>query len=345
MRRLGCLFGVLFLLTLVGAISVVGLIASWLGLLDARPGGGAGPFGQGLIVLLIVLVVVGLLRLARGLRNVAGPLDELVGAARRIERGDLTARVARPARGPGELRDLAIAFNTMAERLEIDEQQRRTLLADVSHELRTPLAVVRGYLEAIQDGVHPADPVHVQAIIDETDVLARLIEDLRTVSLAEAGTLPLYPEPTDLGLVAAEVASAHQATAAAAGIALTVEADEVPTLDLDPVRMREVVGNLLANAIRHTTSGGSIRITVGAEPDGGARLAVADSGSGIEADVLPRIFERFWKAPGSRGSGLGLAIVRNLVERHGGSAEATSEPGIGTVVTLRFPGAHAAPDA
>lgn len=344
MRRLGCLFGVLFLLTLFGAISVVGVIASWLGLFDSQPGGG-GPFGQGLVVVLILVIVVGLVRLARGLRGVAAPIDELVGAARRIEGGDLSVRVERPARGPREVRDLGHAFNTMVERLEIDEQQRRTLLADVSHELRTPLAVVRGNLEAIQDGIHPADPAHIQAIIDETDVLARLIEDLRTVSLAEAGTLTLYTEPTDLGLVAADVASAHDATARVAGITLTVEADQVPTLELDPVRMREVVGNLLANAIRHTPSGGSIRVSVSPEPDGGARLAVSDSGSGIEPDVLPHIFERFWKSPGSPGSGLGLAIVRNLVERHGGTTEATSEPGVGTIVSLRFPGTRATLDA
>ena len=336
MRRLGCFFGLLFVLIVVGAISVLGLIASWLGIF--QPGPGTGTSGQGLILVLVLLVAIGLLRLARGFRSVAGPIDELVAAARRIEGGDLTVRVTRTGRGPRELRSLATAFNTMADRLEVDEQQRRTLLADVSHELRTPLAVVRGNLEAIQDGVHPADPAHLQAIIDETEVLARLIEDLRTVALAEAGTLPLYRDATDLGLVATDAAAAHQASAEAGGIELSVETVAVPPLDLDPVRIREVVGNLLANAIRHTAPGGRIRLTVHPEADGGARLVVSDTGSGIEPDVLPHIFDRFWKAPGSRGSGLGLAIVRNLVERHGGTVSASSEPGVGTEIAVRLPG-------
>jgi len=344
MRRMGCLFGVLFLLTLFGAASVVGIVASALGLIGQQPGGGAGPIGQGVLVILVVVVVIGLLRLGRGLRGLAVPLDDLVDAARRIESGDLAVRIPQRSRGRGELRALVAAFNTMAERLEIDERQRRTLLADISHELRTPLAVVRGNLEAIQDGVHPADPAHLQAILDETNVMARLVDDLRTVALAEAGTLPLYPEPTDLGLLASDVVAAHAAAARGAGVDLVVEAGDVPSLELDPVRMREVVTNLLANALRYTPAGGTVRIAVTGDIDGGALLTVTDTGSGVDPAVLPHIFDRFWKSPDSRGSGLGLAIVRNLVERHGGSVDALSRPGAGTTISIRLPGSGAAPD-
>ncbi len=341
MRRLGCLFGVFFLLVLVGVASSIGLVASWLGLLGAQPGSGPGPVAQGLVVILVVAVVFGVWRLGRGLRGLAGPIDDLVSAARRIEQGDLDARVAQPGTRSGELRDLVTAFNTMAERLQVDERQRRSLLADVSHELRTPLAIVRGNLEAMQDGVHPTDPAHLQSVIDETAVLARLIDDLRTVALAEAGTLALHVEPTDLSILAQETADAHRHSATTAGVTLRVAAGDTPLLDVDPVRIREVVSNLVANAIRYTPSGGSVSIEVASEGPG-ARLVVSDTGAGIDPALLPQIFDRFWKTPGSPGSGLGLAIVRNLVERHGGSVEAASALGSGTSMSVHLPGPAAA---
>ncbi len=337
MRRIGCVFGIVFLLVLVGAASLVGLVATWLGLIAPQPGGGPGPLAIGLVVLLVVVVVMGLTRLGTGLRGLAAPIADLVDAARGIEAGDLTVRVVERPRVPGDLRRLTAAFNTMAERLEIDEAQRRTLLADVSHELRTPLSVVRGNLEAIQDGVHPPDAAHLQAIIDETEVLARLVDDLRTVALAEAGTLPLHREPTDIGVLATDVVAAHRAAADAAGIGLEVATEDAPIVEVDPVRVREVLGNLLANALRYTPAGGIVRVSVAPAADGGVALDVEDTGTGVAPEVLPHIFDRFWKSPDSRGSGLGLAIVRNLVERHGGSVTAESESGRGTTIAIRLP--------
>jgi signal transduction histidine kinase len=238
----------------------------------------------------------------------------------------------------------------MASRLAADERQRRTLLADVSHELRTPLAVIQGNLEALVDGVHPADPAHIEAILDETAVLSRLVDDLRTVALSEGGTLPLHREPTDLALLAADVASSFAAAADGAGVALAVDsADDLPLLDVDPLRIREVLANLVANALRYTPRGGSIRISAAGEdrralPAGGGfvRVAVTDTGPGIAPDVLPHVFDRFWKSADSRGSGLGLAIARNLVDAHGGQIGAESDSG-GTTVWLRLPAGDAEP--
>ena len=195
-------------------------------------------------------------------RATASTLDELVAAARRVEGGDYGVRVEVPRRGPRPLRELVHGFNTMVERLEADERQRRSLLADVSHELRTPLSVVQGHLEAIADGVYPADEAHLATILDETRVMARLVDDLRTVALSETGSLPLHREPTDLGVVIGEVVASFGGAAASAGVELLADVDErVPLLDIDPVRIREVIANLVANALRYTPAAGSIRIT------------------------------------------------------------------------------------
>jgi signal transduction histidine kinase len=273
-------------------------------------------------------------------RRTAGTLDELVEAARRVESGDYAARVQQPRRGPPPLRQLVGGFNTMAERLERDERQRRSLLADVSHELRTPLAVVQGNLEALLDGVYPADEAHLSAILEESRVLTRLVEDLRTLTLSEAGSLPLHREPTDVAVLAAEVAASFRPAAEAAGVSLTASVDEgVPLLDVDPVRTREVLTNLVANALRYTPRGGLVTLSGALEkgPKGGVRLAVTDTGPGMPPDVLAHAFERFWKSPDSRGSGLGLAIARNLVEAHGGEIGADSRPGEGTTLWFTLP--------
>jgi two-component system sensor histidine kinase BaeS len=235
--------------------------------------------------------------------------------------------------------ELADGFNTRAERLENDERQRRSLLADVSHELRTPLAVLQGNLEALIDGVHPADEEHLGALLDETRVVSRLVDDLRTLALSEAGSLALHPEPTDLGVIVTEVAGSFRPTAEAAGVNLAVEADEtLPLLEVDPVRTREVLSNLVANALRHTPSGGEIRLAATTESNGSwVRVRVIDTGSGIAPEDLPHVFDRFWKSPESRGSGLGLPIARNLVEAQGGHIGVDSSPGHGTTVWFRLP--------
>lgn len=320
---------------MISSVLVVGTtLLGALGLGGVRPG-----LLQLAAVIVLAVALVVIVAAGRVFTSTAGTLDALVAAARRVESGDLGARVDVPERGPRPVRDLVRGFNTMAARLELDERQRQSLLADVGHELRTPLAVIRGNLEALVDGVHPPDAAHLEALLDETAVLSRLVDDLRTVTLSEAGTLPLHREPTDADVLVGEAVASFRAAAESAGITLDLEApDDLPVLDVDPVRIREVLANLLANALRYTPSGGRVVVTAGVTgTDDAARrleVAVSDTGPGIAPDVLPRIFERFWKSPESRGSGLGLAIARNLVVAHGGTIEATSEPGAGT--TLRF---------
>jgi signal transduction histidine kinase len=227
----------------------------------------------------------------------------------------------------------------MTTRLQVNEEQRRHLLADVAHELRTPLAVVRGNLEAMLDGVYPRDDTHLVPILEETAHMTRLLDDLRTLSLAEAGTLRLHREPTDLTALIADVAAAFSARATAAGIALLAPAASLPDLDVDSLRVREVLENLIANALRYTPNGGSIRIDAAPTPTAGTvAISVADTGTGIAPDQLPHIFERFTKSADSGGSGLGLAIARRLVEAHGGEIQAESTPGRGTTIRFTLPG-------
>ena len=302
----------------------------------------AGPFGHVARLLGIGVVILGLLAIAgsgRAFRRVAFSLDELTEAADRVEHGDYTTRVTVPPTGPRPMRDLVRSFNEMVTRLEADEAQRRRLLADVSHELRTPLTVVQGNIEAMLDGVHAADEAHLTAILEETRVLGRLVDDLRTVALSESGTLPLHREPTDLAVVATDAVGAFRSAAEAAGIALQIKiAEEIPLLEVDPVRIREVISNLVANALRHTPSGGSISVDALVDEVGPAVVVtVRDTGTGIDPELLPHVFDRFAKAPGSRGSGLGLAIARGLVEAHGGSIEVASKPGRGSTFRFRIP--------
>jgi signal transduction histidine kinase len=328
MGGFGCLFGLLFLFVFVGLlIAVTSVVVT------------AGPLGDvarvlGLVVLIIAVFSV--VSAGRRFRSSAATLDDLLEATERVEAGDYAARVEVPNRAPRPVRDLVGGFNAMARRLEASEAQRRTLLADVSHELRTPLAVVQGNVEAILDGVHPADAEHLGTILEETRVLGRLVDDVRTLALSDAGRLPLHLEPTDLDVLVSEAAAAFEPTASAAGLTLTVDVpDDLPILDVDPVRIREVVANLVANALRHTPSGGSVTVAGALAQDGRAvEVAVRDTGSGIDGTLLPHVFDRFAKSADSRGSGLGLAIARGLVEAHGGTISVESPPGGGA--TFRF---------
>ena len=321
----GCLFGLVFLVVAGSLVAASAFVLSRLGPL---PG------------LVVAAVVLGLLvGLGRTLRRSGATLDELVEATRRVEAGDYTVRVAAPQRGLRSVRELVSGFDTMAARLEADERQRRALLADVSHELRTPLAVIAGNLEAILDGIYPADAAHLDPILDQTRVMSRLIDDLRTVTLSEAGTLALHREPTALDVLIAEVVRSFAAGAAGQGVTLTDDTtDDLPIVDVDPVRIREVLANLVANALRHTPAGGRVAIAGSVAP--GARtvtILVRDTGPGIEPDILPHVFERFVKGETSRGSGLGLAIARGLVEAHGGRIAVSSAPGAGTTFTVDLP--------
>ncbi len=321
--RAAAAFGVVLLLGGAACAATLWLLGAL-----GQPGAGMAtplvPLILGLLVLMAVL---------RGLRILALPLRNLIEAAGRVEAGDLSATV--PVRGPRELRSLARAFNAMLERLRSDEAQRRRLLADVTHELRTPIAVIQGNLEAMLDGVYPPDEAHLGPVLEETRVLSRLIDDLRTLSLAESGVLELHREPTDLGVLAGEVVVTFRGQAEVAGVTLRAEVPgETPLVEVDPLRIREVLANLTANALRHTPAGGEVRIAAAVEPSGRrVSMSVTDTGHGIPPEDLPRIFDRFYKAADSTGSGLGLTIARNLVTAHGGEIRAESTPA-GT--SLRF---------
>jgi len=269
-------------------------------------------------------------------RRVGRPLRRVMEAADRVAAGDYAARV--DERGSPSIRSLARAFNAMTERLQRHDRLRRDLMADIAHELRTPLTVIHGRLEGLLDGVYPRDDRHLGEILEETRVLSRLIDDLRTLALSESGGLKLQKEPTDAAALARDVIRGFTPDADTAGVRLRVEtAGGVAPIDLDPVRIRQVLANLLSNALRYTPSGGSVTLRVAAAPGGGIEVAVADTGSGMTAEEVARAFDRFHKGGQSRGSGLGLAIARGLVSAHGGEMRLTSEPGRGTTVQFSIP--------
>ena len=329
----------LFLLLLLALASAVltaflWLIGSWLGILGAPHEVIA--FGPSRL-LLIAIILLGLLAAGRAFGRLAMPLGDLMSAAGRVAEGDYSVRVAE--RGPREVRALAHAFNSMATRLQRSDEQRRNLLADVTHELRTPLTVIQGNLEGLLDNVYPRDDAHLAPILEETRFLSRLIDDLRTLALAESGALKLQKEPTDLAVLVGETVASFKGQGDSAGIGLVTDlGGDLPTLELDPARIREVLENLIANALRYTPSGGTVTVRCHTEKDNRhVTVSVADTGAGIPPDDLPHIFDRFHKSRDSRGTGLGLAIAKNLVAAHGGEMTAQSEIGQGTTIRFTLP--------
>ncbi len=298
----------------------------------------AEPLSAFFAVALVLLMVFAIAGTARGARRFALPMGELIEAAGQVESGDYSARVHDFGHGPRELRALVAAFNAMAAQLEVDEDQRRTLLADVSHELRTPLAVLRGELEAMIDGIHPADEEHLSAAVEEIAMLTGLVEDLRTFAQAESGRLELHPETTDLGVLIEEVATAFEPLAAKGQVTLNVQVPaELPLASLDPLRIRQVLSNVVSNALRYAPAGSEVLIQ--AEQIGPDRIAISvrDHGPGIAPEVLPHLFDRFARGSDSHGSGLGLAIARRLVEAHGGIIRADQPAGGGTLIRFELP--------
>ncbi|MCW2504401.1 MAG: histidine kinase [Actinomycetia bacterium] len=285
--------------------------------------------GLVLAVTLAVTVVVGL-RLVR-------PLRVLISAAQRPAEESIRVRVT----ANDEIGYLAAAFNDLSERREQLERQRKSMVSDVAHELRTPLTNIRSWLEAAQDGITPANEDLIELLLDEAGLLQRIIDDLRDLAAADAGKLALHPEPLRAADVLDHAAAAHGGAADQAGVRIGIDAAGDPDLYADPLRLRQVIGNLVSNAIRHTPPGGSV--TLRTRTDGPhVVLEVADTGSGIDPADLPHVFERFWRAEKSRnrqtgGSGLGLAIARNFTEAHGGSISVASTPGLGTTFTVRLP--------
>lgn len=276
--------------------------------------------------------------LFRTFRRLTRPLGNLIEAVGRVEAGDYSVRVEQ--QGPRMMRSLLGSFNNMVARLQSNDEQRRAMMADVTHELRTPLTVMQGNLEGMMDGIYPPDEMHLQTILDETKVLSRLIDDLRTLALAESGSLRLQREAVDVGELVSEVAQSFKPAADRAGVTILTQAQaNLPTIEADPVRVREVIVNLIGNALRYTPQGGKITAVVGLDGKQRSRLSVAvsDTGRGIAPELLSQVFERFVKSRDSMGSGLGLAIARQLVEAHGGDIAVESEVGKGTTIRFTLP--------
>lgn len=290
--------------------------------------------GIGLLVALAVSVLLA--------RRIGRPLETLTRAARRMGAGDLNQRVPEEG-GSIEVAELARSFNAMAASLATAQHLRQQLVADVAHELRTPLANIRGYLEAIEDGVVEADEATLRTLREEAAQLNHLIDDLQELAQAEAGSLRLDRGPVAPSDLVERAADAVRARAFDRGIALRATADpDLPPVDADAQRIAQALQNLLTNALTHTPAGGEVTIGARAAEAGLVAFTVTDTGSGIAPEDLPHVFERFYRADSSRsratgGSGLGLTITRRLVEAHGGRITATSAVGQGSEFTFTLP--------
>ena len=315
-------FFAFFIFMVVGMIVLIAKIVSNAGNLSGWFALGAIPF--------ILMVMAG-----RSAVRSWRPVRRLIAAAGALADGDYSARVE--PTGSGSMRAALASFNDMALRLETADEQRRRLLADLGHELRTPLTVIRGEIEAMLDGVHTIDAEHLELLVNEVQVMERLLEDLRTLSLLDAGRLPLHPEPTDLSALVEDVADGYRRRAGEAGVSIDLQADEaLEETVLDPVRIREVLTNLADNALRAMPEGGELCFEARASA-AGVTIVVSDTGTGIAGSDVDQVFDRFHKGSTSRGSGLGLTISRDLIQAHGGTIGLESTPGVGTTVRIELP--------
>ena len=332
----------------VAALSAAGTFAAM-----APPWfGHHGPRGWNFHLFLVALAIAAAASVFFARRITSG-LTRLRDAVERFDLRDPAPRV--PVEGDDEVAALARAFNRMADRLEADERARRQLFADVAHELRHPVAVLRGRLEAMQDGAVPTDGEQVLRLQDTVIGLGRLVGDLRDLSLADVGRLSLDLGPVDLGALIADLCENFEPVAAHRRIALRTDVGPgLPPVTADADRLRQVLVNLLSNALQYTPEGGAVTIRVAVEAasagdrvaGGAARgavtIEVADTGPGIAAEHLAHVFDRFYRTDPARGratggSGLGLAIVRSLVALHGGTVAVRSRPGEGSRFTVRLP--------
>lgn len=283
---------------------------------------------------LAVLALLGLGLFARDrFRRTWAPVGNLIDATQRLGDGETGVRI--PIAEPGPLAAVSGSFNRMASRLEEEDQRRRRLLADLSHELRTPLTVIRGEIEAVLDGLH--DPQSLSHVVDEVDLMERLLEDLRVLTLTEAGRLQLHRETIDVEILIGDVIASFATLLESHGVVTTVEIQpDLPEIEVDHHRLRQVLANLISNAAAQMPEGGSLGVHA-REEGTWLLIEVSDTGPGIRQDRLERIFERFVKSGDSSGTGLGLSIARDLVEAHGGTLDAANRPEGGARFTLRLP--------
>jgi two-component system sensor histidine kinase BaeS len=319
-----------------------------------NPGNGAGPgpnaaahaaqVQQDTTVELILIAVAAALAASAAGFFVAGrmarPLTELARASRNVAAGDLGSRSGLDDRSD-EFGEVGRSFDEMATELQRTERERQRFVQDVVHELRTPLTVIEGTAGAMEEGIFPAEPRHLRTIREQTQLLSRIVDDLRTIGLAEAGVLRLEREPVDAGELAAATTAAFEARAAAQGIGLIADVEPGCSMDADPDRLRQVLAALVDNGLRHTPRGGAVSI-IGRRAEATVRLAVEDGGPGIAEEDLPRIFDRLYQADPSRDrrtgtSGLGLSIVRAVVEAHGGQVGAENRASGGARVWFEVP--------
>ena len=337
--RFAAIFGMIPLFVLGGMAA--------LALLLTRAFGGDGQTAAlvwiGGCSLSLAMPIAGFWLATRGFRDIARPLGDIMEAADAVAEGDFSVRVVEDS--PGGFGRLGRSFNRMTTELARIDEQRRNLTADVAHELRTPLHIIQGNLEGVLDGVYEATPEHINATLAETRQLARLIDDLRTLSQAESGQLPLKREPVAVAELLADIQTSFSGQAEAAGIDLSVISDAAlngAQISADVGRFQQMLGNLIVNALRHTPEGGAIILRADSDGDG-LRLTVQDTGEGIAAEDLPHIFDRFWRGDRARGhgdgvgGGLGLAITRQLVQLHEGSIRVESTPGQGTTFEIALP--------
>jgi len=337
-RRMGCFFFGFAFLAFIGFLGILRFAFS--SFIDVQ---GAPTFHRPdyifpLGVIGFLLFIFALAWGTRSLRRVSRPLDELVDASNKVAEGDYSIRVEE--KGPPEIYSLMRGFNSMAERLQIDDQQRRNMLADVSHELRTPITVIQGNIEGILDGLYPADEARLKSILEETQVLSRLVDDLRTLALAESGALRLKREPTNVAELIRDTLSNFETQATEKEIRLAMSLSDLEETTIDPQRVREVLTNLLSNALRYTPRGGEVTVGLtesSRDSESAITISVEDNGPGIESAALAHIFDRFYKSSDSGGMGLGLSIAKYLVEAHGGKIWVESEVGKGTTISFSLP--------
>lgn len=335
-RRLGCAFLIFNLIGFVLLLSISAFILNVLGVLHIS--GNQFSLLLPAAAIIFAFLVMGFVFATRNLRRMSRPLDELVEASNKVAEGDYSVRV--DVKGTPEIRSLLHGFNSMAERLQLTDQQRRNMLADVSHELRTPITVIQGNVEGILDGMYPADETRLKSILEETQILSRLVEDLRTLALAESGALRLKREPTNLAELIRDTVSNFEAQSREKEITISTSLGESEDVNIDPQRIREVLTNLLSNALRYTPRGGEVKVSVtesSSGPERAVTISVEDNGPGIESGDLPHIFDRFYKSSDSGGMGLGLSIAKYLAEAHGGRIWADSAVGQGTKISFTLP--------